>query len=459
MVVPLDVRDIIGLRIFKVPTGQTDEFRAASLSAGIISDLKQRIRIARDAGKQLEQLSAEHLADRYRKESEIDPDKADLTKLTDVIAFALKSHGLSWADHARVVREADYDLHGALLRLPGGDMAAQTADQITGHATPFLAFVERWKPHAGLKPRPLDQAISSINQFEKAVAKPIEQIAARDVQRWIDGLLNPGGDGGLAAKTVNRKLSEIRNYWRWMQSHEVIAEDHNPFTGRRVRDPADRRKTKDDIRQRLRPDEVVRFWETAEQHGDHALAAAIRIAAYSGARIEGVSRLKVSDIRVDPDTNVQFMRMVDKTVAGDRCIPVHPKISRLLKELSGKADSNGYLIPSDAKNKYGERSQPIGKRFGRLKTSMGFDSRYVFHSIRHTISHMFETMECPEGVSKDILGHMKTDLTYGLYSGETKLDHRARWLNKAITYPETEDISNPILDRTETDPSAHSRFE
>lgn len=139
-VVPADVRDIIGQAIFKVPTGHTDEHRAAIVAPRIVADLEARIRTARDAGRRLEEITAEQFAERYRNERGSDPDKTEITKITDVINFVLKQYGHSWADHARQVREAGYDLHAALRRLPDGDAAAQAADRITGHATPFLTI-------------------------------------------------------------------------------------------------------------------------------------------------------------------------------------------------------------------------------------------------------------------------------------------------------------------------------
>jgi hypothetical protein len=54
MVVPVDVRDIIGQSVLKVPTGHTDEHRAATVAAPIIAQLQDRIRTAREAGKRLE---------------------------------------------------------------------------------------------------------------------------------------------------------------------------------------------------------------------------------------------------------------------------------------------------------------------------------------------------------------------------------------------------------------------
>jgi site-specific recombinase XerD len=153
------------------------------------------------------------------------------------------------------------------------------------------------------------------------------------VQKWIDGLINAAGETGLHSKTVNRKLGEIRNYWSWLQHHQIVPENPNPFADRRVVDPANRRKGKEALRQRFRAEDVVRCCTAAEDRGDAALAAAIRIAAYSGARIEGVAQLRTTDIRFDPETGVRFMRMDDKTEAGDRFVPVHPKISVLLDRL------------------------------------------------------------------------------------------------------------------------------
>jgi hypothetical protein len=42
-----DVRDIIGLTIFRVPTGHSDEHRTAAVAARIISELQGRLRTPR----------------------------------------------------------------------------------------------------------------------------------------------------------------------------------------------------------------------------------------------------------------------------------------------------------------------------------------------------------------------------------------------------------------------------
>lgn len=339
--------------------------------------------------------------------------------------------------------EAGYDAHAALRLLPDGGAAVNTAGRITGDATPFLANLEKWKPHAGLKPRPVDQAVSSIRQFDAACGKPIQRIAGADVQRWIESLINPDGESGLSAKTVNRKLAEIRNYWQWMQDHEIVALEHNPFANRRARDPAHRRKGKEDKRQRFRPggcrvalDVCRAAWRRPAGSGDRNRSLQCR--ADRGRR-------PVTDDLHSRRSGDQDSLYEDGRQDG-RWRSLHPGASengRLIDQLIRDADADGYLIHSTAKNKYGERSQPIGKRFGRLKSELGFDARYVFHSLRKTVAHLLETAECPPGVAKDIIGHAKTDMTFGIYSGETRMDQRARWLNKAIRYPAITDVRHP----------------
>jgi integrase len=443
MIVPADAQAVVGKKVLMKSTGETDEHRAAAMAAPIIAQFEAQIRSARLTGRPLDQMTAETLAERYRAEKASDSELASITEITDVVRFALRQIRQDYAAYGRQVREAGYDAHAALRLLPHGDKAVAVAEAVTGRATAFDAHLDAWKPYAGLKPRPLDQAISTIQQFKREVGQTIEALCGRHVQEWIDALINPDGEQGSTAKTVRRKLSELRNYWQWMQQREIVSDDINPFVGRRIREPPERRKTKDEARQRWQPEEVVCLWEEATRRGDASLANAIKIAAYSGARIEGVVQLKTSDILIDPDTKIRCMRMTDKTQAGDRHVPVHSEIDALIKNLAATSDKDGYLIPSDAKNKYGERSQPIGKRFGRLKTQLGFDRRYVFHSIRKTVTSLLRDQGCPEDVAADIVGHIKPTMTYGLYAGDTRMDQRAEWLEKAVRYPVKENTPSP----------------
>jgi len=126
-------------------------------------------------------------------------------------------------------------------------------------------------------------------------------------------------------------------------------------------------------------------------------------------------------------------RVDAKTESGIRRIPIHSKIDALLKDL--KAESNdGYLLSGLSKNKYGDRSNAIGKRFGHVKDNLGFEARTeVFHSIRHTVATKFQNAGVQENIAAQIVGHDFYTMTYGYYSKEIDLSVKSEALEK-ISY-------------------------
>ena len=217
---------------------------------------------------------------------------------------AVSEQGHAWANCGRHVPDAGDDAYAGLRSLPDGAAATRTVDAIAGQVTPFLKDLDDRKPHG-----------------------------------------DPEGETGLSAATVGRKLSEPRNYWRY------LPEVRPQFAGRRVGDLVKRRKTKEDLRQQFRSEDVVRLWREAEQRGDPEVAKTIEIAACSDARIEGVAQLRTTDIRTDPDTKIRFMCMADKSAEGDRFVRVHPQLARLIDDAVKYADRSGYLIHSDARSR------------------------------------------------------------------------------------------------------------
>ena len=119
--------------------------------------------------------------------------------------------------------------------------------------------------------------------------------------------------------------------------------------------------------------------------------------------------------------------------AGIRLVPVHSMlVSDVLRLMDSSQD--GYLLSGLTFNKYGDRSNAIGKRFGRLKKSLGFPENKVFHSIRKTVVTLLENAGVSENLTADIVGHEKPRITYGLYSGGHAMD-KMKCAIDAISYP------------------------
>ncbi len=143
----------------------------------------------------------------------------------------------------------------------------------------------------------------------------------------------------------------------------------------------------------------------------------IRLGALTGARIESLFQLKPENVGVDTKTKIEYLHFADKTEAGDREVPLLPAIKSYLLTRKQHVGAGGFLLPSTAENKYGDRSVPCQKRFGRLKTELGFDSKYTYHSIRKTVATMLDEAGIAEQISADILGHKIRTMTYGVYRG------------------------------------------
>jgi integrase len=93
--------------------------------------------------------------------------------------------------------------------------------------------------------------------------------------------------------------------------------------------------------------------------------------------------------------------------------------------------SDEYLLSGLTFNMYGDRSNAISKRFGRLKKSLGYDERFVFHSIRKTFTSRLEAAGVPELLAARLLGHEVKTISYGLYSSGS-------------TFPQLKDAINQV---------------
>jgi integrase len=221
------------------------------------------------------------------------------------------------------------------------------------------------------------------------------------------------GDG-LTPKTVQRILSALRGYWRYLQSIEVAGEDHEPFSRLDVARQNKRTEPRSK-RQPFEPADVVKLLDAAIERGDDQLADLIRLGMWTGCRIEELCALKVEQVKGD-----HFAVGEAKTAAGWRDVPIHRELAQTMARLI-EGSKDGHVLSGLGVNKYGERSNGVGKRFGRLKTELGFGPQHVFHSLRKTVVTILENAGVPENVVADIVGHEKTTMTYGLYSGGVSL--------------------------------------
>ena len=329
---------------------------------------------------------------------------------------ALTEEAMRWKRHLREQQDSPYDPHGAGM----GELEEQLIDRAreleqykgqqaadrlwaiaTGAGTLTDAHYDEWKAQLSLQPKTVDQMTKDVRAMCDRFPL-IGEISRKEVRRWL-------ADCKASQSTTSRTLSNCRNYWGYLTHHEVVEDGNNPFSG--IIQATKQVKLAKGHWSPFQTVELVKLWEAARSEGDEQLANLIKIAAYSGMRIEEVCSMKLTDMD-DKVMNVTGA----KTTASHRAIPIHSKLVPLVESLK-KQSKDGYLLTGLTFNKYGDRSNAIGKRFGRLKKGLGYPVDRVFHSIRKTFTTELENAGVPENVTADLVGHEKPTMTYGLYSG------------------------------------------
>jgi integrase len=119
---------------------------------------------------------------------------------------------------------------------------------------------------------------------------------------------------------------------------------------------------------------------------------------------------------------IQCLEVKDdaKTAASSsRVVPV-------AKTLLDRVDLLSIAVPASS----AYEGREVGKRFGRLKSALGFGRPHVFHSIRKTAATVFVQAGISEGITADIVDHEKQTMTYGLYSGGTSIVQRKQAIDQ-----------------------------
>lgn len=296
-----------------------------------------------------------------------------------------------------------------------------------GKITALGPLYERWSADldgAGLGQKNIDQMRKDVRLMVEHF-KTLSAINSKAVKAW----LKDQADAGVSTSSRKRILYGCRRFWLMLVHDELVTEDSKPFNvphaSPAISKVAKQRKM---VREEFSASDVVALWQQAVAKQDTKLADLIALGAYTGARIEELCSLQVKHV------DEAAFRIEDaKTEAGVREVPIHPAIAGLVRRLAASSE-DGFLISGLTFNKYGDRSNAIGKRFGRLKTAAGYGEEKVFHSIRKTVTTLLENAYVLENIAADIVGHEKDTMTYGLYSGGASLTVKAEALAK-ITYP------------------------
>lgn len=399
--VPKDAVPAIGKTKFSQSTKTGDRHLAAQRAAALVIGWKQQIAVARSES----------------------PDP--------IITSALSLRSYLKTGMHDLAKEAIEHESWAIQKAHGTELAQEFADIATGKQKPLSSFQISWVEYL----RTHQYAEKTIDQWSRDIEllipyfKTANSLTPEKTLNWINYCAT---EASLTSSSVSRIIGACNNFYRYLKTTGEIPENQpTPFVVPLRFKPPKRKQQSiaaNDTGKWLpfKPEEVVELYQTALRNNDTQLSNLIYIAAYTGARIEELCSLKTS--KIDP-THTVFHITDSKTPSGIRTVPIHQALKPLIKKLV-KSSTDGYLISGLTFNKYGDRSNAIGKRFGRMKKSCGYSDRYVFHSIRKTFTTQLEDNRIEENLAADIVGHDKPRITYGLYSGGASIETMATAVRK-----------------------------
>ena len=310
----------------------------------------------------------------------------------------------------------------AIARLPGVQDAHKFFAIATGAIVKTDEHLDEYLSNLSNEPKSVAMKRATVKRFSEEFPY-LTDVTRKETQKWVNRM----AQDGKAVSTIQRSLSELRGYWAYLISIEAASENNLPFERLTVPKPP-KKATQRNARRPFEPGDVVGLLRAADDRRDGVLADLIRLAMWTGARIEELCSLRTDRVRKD-----HFTIEDAKTPAGWRQVPIHPQLQSTVDRLLGDSREE-FLLPNLTTNKYGDRSNAIGKRFGRLKRAVGFSDAYVFHSIRMTVATLLDNAGVPENVAADLLGHDIPTMTYGVYSGGSSLEVKMNAL-KRIAYP------------------------
>jgi integrase len=379
--VPEDVKDLICKTRYFKSLKTSDPVIAQERAGAFIASWKQDIRLAR------------------QNLSGIPEDRFELLEHIEVERSTIPAEHL-WAYDDAIVDLAE--TRSDLLLYP----------EATGQLTKTVLLLSEYIQASSNTEKTKDMQRSDVLRFAKDFPH-FENITNKAVKSWFKSL-------DLKLNTQRRIRTAISSYWNWCVEErdlsvpsclDGVVPPQSKAKSARKQDRAP--YTDSDYRRLLKGSE-----------GDPVLNDLIRLGAYTGCRIEELCSLKLVDV------SSEAISIVDpKTPAGKREIPLHKEIRQLVARLKDTS-TDGYLISGLGFNKYGNRSNAVGKRFGRLKRKLGFGPSHVFHSFRNTLARKLEEAGIPENIAARIVGHEFSTMTYGLYSGGVSLEVKQEAINE-----------------------------
>lgn len=269
----------------------------------------------------------------------------------------------------------------------------------------------------------------------------------------------------IATPTINKYLQTYISLFTFAKKHHYVSTSF--FDGTFI---ARRKGSKKSLRDPFSPDQLRRIVTEAAFQREGLVRHdwqkwGVLVAAYTGARLNEIAQLQLSDMRridgilcfdvtdVGDDEDGEAIAKQLKTEAAKRVVPVHPELIAL-----GLLDYVAALRSKGSMRLFPTFTQDVNNGWGRqlgrwandtFLVKLGYKTkRIVFHSFRHTLITRLSQAGVQEPIVKALVGHEQQGVTQTSYLGE---GYRTRQLYEAICLMEPKGLIAGATATADTD--------
>lgn len=310
--------------------------------------------------------------------------------------------------------------------------------------TPYEKLIAIWlKSTRSKRQTTKDAYCRTLLEFAQSIGyKPLLEITRKDVVEYRDAVLAEG----KSAITANSKIGILRTFFRGGQDYELVtvnpaAEIHSPVGH-------DRKS-----RVSFAADDLTKIFNSSIYLAQYRPVSGGKEAAYwlpllalfTGARVEELAQLLVTDVReinglgyiINISDDAPHAHI--KNSSSRRRIPVHGiLIACGFLDYVTKQASTGMLFPDlkpNHRGKYGGYFSYFFSTYLRKKILIT-DERKVFHSFRHTFKDACRKVGIEEAVHDALTGHSRPSASRSYGNDQYPLEP----LFEAITRYEIQDL-------------------
>lgn len=240
---------------------------------------------------------------------------------------------------------------------------------------------------------------------------PLDQITPARVRSWLKD------ESASRATQARIAFGNLRTFLNWCSDRPDYAGLTHPdaCAARVARDELPKKGAKDDCLQR---EQLPLWFEHVRKLPNPVHVAYLQGLLLTGARREELAGLKWEDV----DFQWGSMTIRDK-VEGERTIPLTPYLASLLAPLA-RRNEWVFSSPAAASGRLQEPRDP----HNRALTAAGLP-HVTLHGLRRSFGTLAEWVECPAGISAQIMGHKPSAIAEKHYR-RRPLDLLRQWHTK-----------------------------